>query len=164
MVTYRLTSERMLAGGTLVGLAVLMVALCFIEPGSTPWLPSCPFHELTGLYCPGCGSTRMLYFLLHGHPLLAFRENALAMLVFPAILYKLLRAFAGKSSVSNPQISYRLGTALVVVVLVFGVARNLPFRPFRGLAPQPISALTIPAKSQIPTSPFFFAKFYKQIP
>jgi hypothetical protein len=118
-----------------------MVALCFIEPGATPWLPQCPFYELTGLYCPGCGTTRMLYFLVHGHPLLAFRENALAMLVFPAILYKLLRTFAGKTNVSNPQISYRLGTAFVVVVLVFGVTRNLPFRAFRGLAPQPIAEL-----------------------
>jgi hypothetical protein len=142
MIIFRLTSERMLAGYTLAGLTVLMVALCFIEPGSTPWLPSCPFHELTGLYCPGCGSTRMLYFLLHGHPLLAFRENALAMLVFPVILYKLLRTFAGKTAVSNPQISYRLGTALVVVVLVFGVARNLPFRPFSSLAPQSIGELS----------------------
>ncbi len=146
MATFRLTSEQMLAGWTLLGLAVLMVALCFIEPGSTPWLPSCPFHELTGLYCPGCGSTRMLYFLLHGHPLLAFRENAMAMLVFPAILYKLWRTFAGKTDVSNPQISYRLGTAFVVVVLVFGVARNLPFRAFRGLAPQSIAILNAAAR------------------
>jgi hypothetical protein len=142
MVAFRLTSERTLAGGTVLGLVALMVALCFIEPGSTPWLPSCPFRELTGLYCPGCGTTRMLYFLVHGHPLLAFRENALAMLVFPWILYKLLQTFAGKTTVSNPQISYRLGTALVVVVIVFGVARNLPFRPFRGLAPQSIAELS----------------------
>jgi Protein of unknown function (DUF2752) len=141
MVTFRLTSEQMFAGCTLLGLTTLMVALCFIEPGSSPWLPQCPFYELTGLYCPGCGTTRMLYFLVHGHPLLAFRENALAMLVFPAILYKLLRTFAGKTNGLNPQVSYRLGTALVVVVLVFGVARNLPFRAFRRLAPQSIAVL-----------------------
>lgn len=35
----------------------------------------CPFYEITGLYCPGCGGTRSLTALLHGDVLLAFHEN-----------------------------------------------------------------------------------------
>lgn len=29
-------------------------------------LPPCVFHSLTGLYCPGCGGTRAVRYLLHG--------------------------------------------------------------------------------------------------
>ena len=28
-------------------------------------LPACPFHAVTGLYCPGCGMTRCLHAVLH---------------------------------------------------------------------------------------------------
>lgn len=40
----------------------------------------CLFHMLTGWYCPGCGGTRALFFLLTGHPLLSF-------LFHPLVLY-----------------------------------------------------------------------------
>lgn len=40
----------------------------------------CMFHKFTGLYCPGCGGTRSLHFLLNGdiirsllyHPILVY--------------------------------------------------------------------------------------------
>ena len=32
-------------------------------------LPPCLIHKYTGYYCPGCGATRSLLFLLTGHPL-----------------------------------------------------------------------------------------------
>ena len=43
-------------------------------------LPPCVLYTVTGLYCPGCGGTRSVYFLLHGdflrsliyHPLVPF--------------------------------------------------------------------------------------------
>lgn len=30
-------------------------------------LPPCAFHELTGYYCPGCGGSRAVSAILHGH-------------------------------------------------------------------------------------------------
>ena len=32
----------------------------------------CPFHAITGLYCPGCGGTRAVIALLHGRLLSSF--------------------------------------------------------------------------------------------
>ena len=49
----------------------------------------CPFYEVTGLYCPGCGGTRCLTALMHGHPLLALHENpaTIVLLLFLLLSY-----------------------------------------------------------------------------
>ena len=51
------------------------------------FLPPCIFHSLTGLYCPGCGGTRAVLFLLHGQVGKSFYYN-------PAVSYAILFAFA----------------------------------------------------------------------
>ena len=137
----RLTSPQWIARCALAGLVAVAVVLCFVEPGATSWLPQCPFHALTGLYCPGCGSTRMLYFLIHGHPLLAFRENALATIMLPAVLYSLVRQAAGRKAISTSKFSPGSGIAFAAIVLLFTIARNIPIEPFEKLAPQPINSV-----------------------
>src|ERR1017187_6559858 len=86
----RLPPDRWLVYGSALGMAGLVAVSCFFKNGTPTRLPPCQFHKLTGLYCPGCGSTRMLYFLVHGHPWLAFRQNALAMIVLPGVIYGLV--------------------------------------------------------------------------
>src|ERR1039458_2298384 len=49
----------------------------FFNPAAYSFYPVCQFHRLTGLNCPGCGGTRALYALLHGHLATALRDNAL---------------------------------------------------------------------------------------
>lgn len=43
----------------------------------------CLFHALTGLYCPGCGGTRALVYLLHG-------QVGQSLIYHPLILYGVL--------------------------------------------------------------------------
>ena len=59
--------------------------------------PPCLFLSLTGLQCPGCGSTRALIHLLHGELRAAWRMNALFVLLLPG-------AFAG--AVAAPRIRF----------------------------------------------------------
>lgn len=135
MVADGWSSERRLAGVSALAVVGLGIAVCFLTPGSTPWLPRCPFLELTGLYCPGCGCTRMFYFLVHGHPLLAFQQNALALILLPFVLYELVRQLMPSWRVRRIWMPPRWEVALLVVVVGFGVARNLPFEPFCRLSP-----------------------------
>ncbi len=58
----------------------------------------CPFHQLTGLPCPTCGTTRATFALLAGHPVEAWRLNPF-MVTAGAVVGSLLvvRLLAGRS-------------------------------------------------------------------
>jgi hypothetical protein len=66
----------------LLGCAVLMI----YPPTRVSFYPACPIHQLYGIDCPGCGATRSLAALLHGHLHEALRFNALFVLLLPAAL------------------------------------------------------------------------------
>src|SRR2546425_12128471 len=78
--------------------------LFFLNPASpsNQFFPKCPFRALTGLQCPGCGSTRACYQLLHLHPIAAFKLNPLMMLTLPFIVYGFL-GFTRSAITGQPQ-------------------------------------------------------------
>jgi len=100
--------------------------------------PPCIFNRLTGLYCPGCGSTRAVYHLVHLDLLKAWAQNPLVVIVLPYLFYHFIRyevkELTGKElpSIRGKSI-FLLFT--VAGVLLFWFARNLPFEPFCRLAP-----------------------------
>ena len=75
--------------------AFLIVVFCALvyyythNPAVSPY-PPCPFYYITGLYCPGCGSSRALHQLLHGNLLMALDLNPLMVLSIPFVLYLLI--------------------------------------------------------------------------
>jgi hypothetical protein len=118
--------------------AVALIAaagvLFAINPTTTRLFPPCPLHAATGLHCPGCGSTRALHQLLHGRVATAFGYNPLLVASLPFILYALARRAWPARSPPRP-LSPWLVWAVLVVVLTFGVLRNLPWEPVRWMAP-----------------------------
>ncbi|EUA36348.1 hypothetical protein I549_1211 [Mycobacterium avium subsp. avium 2285 (R)] len=60
--------------------ATVLCAAVWAGDPTTPGgpLPVCPTKALLGVDCPGCGSLRMVYALMHGNLLGAARFNALA--------------------------------------------------------------------------------------
>ena len=112
-------------------LAATVVAGCVLflfDPSTTVFYPRCLFHDLTGLWCPGCGTTRALHQLLHGNLAAAFRFNALSMAMLPVAGYLIV---CGDASTLKPRWIW----LLLVVIVAFGVLRNIPFYPFTLLAP-----------------------------
>src|SRR6266849_4690635 len=65
------------------GFAVGAVILYRFDPATVHGYPRCVFHALTGLQCPGCGTTRALHHLLHGDIAGAFRLNAMLFVAVP---------------------------------------------------------------------------------
>lgn len=89
----------------------------------------CPIYALTGLYCPGCGVTRMLLSLLRLDFALAWRYNpAILLLALPlaALLVDLARGYLSAGVVQPSRWRNTAALSLVIALLVFGVVRNLP--------------------------------------
>ena len=99
-------------------------------------LPPCPFLALTGLLCPGCGSTRALHALLHGDVGQALAMNPLLVLSMPLLGWMALSA-AGANPPGRRLLMPLLANpkTWLVVLLGYGVMRNLPWMPFAWLAP-----------------------------
>lgn len=102
--------------------------LYFFNPATNGFYPVCRFHQLTGLNCPGCGTTRACHALLHGDLSAAFRDNALFVLSLPALLLRggwlAIARYRGRPAGSWLPVNW--GWSLLTIALVFAVLRNLP--------------------------------------
>jgi hypothetical protein len=128
-------------GWVVAGCALLLTGAAVLyafNPTEAHFFPPCPFHKLTGLYCPGCGSTRAMHQLLHGHVAAAFDFNPLVVVMLPFVAFAVARQawqFSRRQRAPSWHMPAWSLWALVAVVLVFGVARNLPWGPVRWMAP-----------------------------
>lgn len=124
--------------GLLALLAGAFAMLYFFNPAASSVFPPCPLRYLTGWYCPGCGSLRALHQLLHGNLRAAWALNPLTVLLLPFLTY-------GTASYVSLQLRGRYLPrlflpaiwirALCALIILFGIARNLPVHPFELLAP-----------------------------
>ena len=101
--------------------------------------PGCPFHAVTGLWCPGCGLTRATHHLLNGHPLAALGSNLFLPLVLGAIAMAWVvwacRAFGHPIRSLGERVPDRFGMVVAVAMVSYMVLRNLPVASLRWLAP-----------------------------
>ena len=120
--------------------ALLTISLYFfIYPLYQQYFPKCIFHNLTGLYCPLCGTQRAISSLLHGNILLATKDNLLVIAALTLFVF-LSAAFFFKPR-NRKNINYRIIysstflRAVLFVLVVFTIVRNIPVYPFTLLAP-----------------------------
>jgi hypothetical protein len=127
-----------IAGGVALAAAGGLVAT-HNPAAAGSWFPVCPFHQATGLWCPGCGLTRGTYQLLHGHIGAALSYNIFTPVAVAAIVAAWLgwlRMSWGAPPIRLPQRAQRwLAVAMPVVIITYGVLRNVPVAPLRALAP-----------------------------
>ncbi len=136
--------QRALPGGALglvavAGIALVGAAVLFLfAPESSALYPPCPFHLLTGLHCPGCGSLRAVHHLTHGRLGVALDYNPLLVLSLPLLGYgwaaALWTRFGGRRLPAVPTGPCAV-RAYLGLLLAFWVLRNLPWPPFTVLAP-----------------------------
>jgi len=112
-------------------LVLLLVSLYyFFNPTVSNFFPKCPFHTITGLYCPGCGSQRAIHDLMHLNIFEAINHNAL---MFFAFTFGIGLYLYSKKKFYD--LIYHPKSPLIIfgIIFLFGVLRNLD--KFHFLAP-----------------------------
>ena len=119
-----------LTGGILL-LAFALLAFLYLRAGFA--IP-CVFHHITGLHCPGCGTMRALVSLTQLRFAQAVRYNAFLLILLPVLAAKAvqvsvvyLRRGAAPTDSRQERVWW---VVLLVLFLLFGVLRNLPFFSF----------------------------------
>jgi hypothetical protein len=105
--------------------------LYWFNPAEHAFYPRCFLKMFTGLDCPGCGGLRATHQLLHGHVREAFVLNPLFVIALPFALLFAARALWEKITRRKGARLMRPSTGVwlaAVVVIAFGVLRNLPWR------------------------------------
>jgi len=113
------------------------VVLYFFNPATHSFYPVCQFHRLTGWHCPGCGMTRSLHALLHGHFTAAVRDNALLVGLVAVGLVRGLQ-FGWNHWQGRPNgalFPTKFLWWLLAAAVIFAVLRNLPVFAFLSPAP-----------------------------
>lgn len=123
------TAGRSRLYGTLGTGAVLAGALAYIglgDPHNPSFgFPTCPFHALTGLYCPGCGGLRMTHDILNGDLGAAVIDNVFFLVGLPILLaWILVRRRLSKPWATAPTL-----VVMAVATVSWAVVRNLPGFP-----------------------------------
>ena len=88
----------------------------------------CPIHEFTGLYCPGCGTTRMLIAILKLDFYQAFRFNPLLFILSPFFIFLFVDGIYSnikkKKSLQQRMPSFIWYIALVITI-AYMILRNI---------------------------------------
>ena len=119
-----------------IGAPAVIALVCFLVYADRLTVP-CVFYELTGFYCPGCGSGRAVYAILHGSLRESFRYNPmLYILGIPSsvvLLLEYLRLVFPSLHRKPVFIPPPVVTGCAVLLIAYWIARNIPALTF--LAP-----------------------------
>lgn len=89
----------------------------------------CVWFEVTGLYCPGCGITRMFESILVGDFYQAFRYNQLCFFLLPLAVALFINywyaLYKGRDNWLS-RIPEPFWVVLTILAILFGIVRNLP--------------------------------------
>lgn len=98
--------------------AACTVLLLVEDPLRAGWLPECLFYKTTGFLCYGCGSTRALHSLLHGHWVDSLRYNVL---LIPTLAWLGTLFF-----IRDKAVFIKVLVAGAAALVLFTVIRNIP--------------------------------------
>ena len=124
------TSRHNKARLALLGCMLVGGVVLYLYSPESLRIPRCPFLQLTGWQCPGCGSLRGIHALLHGNIVRVLQLNVM---LIPALLYlallvmlELTRPHSVRAERLYRRFSGRTASWIIfVLIVVWGIGRNL---------------------------------------
>ncbi|GEM_PF-1164978 len=103
----------------LIALAILLIPLTIplLERIGLTSFIVCPFHSITGLYCPGCGLLTALQLIFEGRVREGLETNIIV-LIIPVFVFLPLFSNRKKTLIA-------ILLTLFILVLLYGIMRNL---------------------------------------
>ena len=130
--------EKLIFTFLISGILVLLLFFYLFLNHTYGFSIPCIFHEITGLYCPGCGITMTFFSLLELDIVQAFHYNALVVCLIPIfVIYfggQLYGWIYDKKIKIFPNWFWYV---LLIIAILFGILRN--FDCFSFLQPTIIS-------------------------
>ena len=94
----------------------------------------CPIHHIFGVYCPGCGITRMFISIFQLQFYQAFRYNPLVFIyLIGYLIYFIIKVILKKVFNKDVKIPNTILYILIIIAILFGILRNID--SFNWLAP-----------------------------
>jgi hypothetical protein len=107
----------------------VLAAVIVCNPETTPGWPRCPTKAVLSIDCPGCGSSRALYALLHGRIGESIGFNPLVFVLSPLLVFGLasdcLFVVRGRGLPARRPRAAEV-RAVILGFLAIAIARNLP--------------------------------------
>ncbi len=112
-----------------IGIAALALWAYVLDPIVQGWTIPCPWYELTGTACPGCGLQRATHSLLHGDVRGAIEHNLLSLLLLPLtlaafVVWYLQRCFG--MPLSRFELPAPITFTLAAIIIAYWILRNIP--------------------------------------
>ena len=107
---------------------ILIILIYLIFSNITGIAVPCIFHSITGLLCPGCGSTRMFKSILLGNFKKAFYYNQLLFISLPIFIILLINYLYSNYKNVKPiinKIPKYIYYGYIVILIIFGIIRNI---------------------------------------
>lgn len=116
--------------GTVIVLVILAVLYFKYNPSENSLFPKCPFKQVTGLKCPGCGSQRAVHSILNLDFVTAAKMNIMLVVSIPYLIFGFY--FQSKDRLTQNQLKWRkifFGQRAIMLILFlvigFWIVRNI---------------------------------------
>lgn len=130
--------ERIIAGASLGVVTLGAFLVQHFNPVTAGFFPKCPFFQVTGFHCPGCGTTRGFHALFNGDLATAVHDNLLMIIILPFLAWLFVSYFlvaVRGRALPRVFVPAPIIWAMAIFIAAFWILRNIPAYPFNLLAP-----------------------------